>query len=248
MKNILGLFLVVVLTQPIFAQEIYCDQLAASSLDPQKTAPGISYEKLNATQAVPACKQAIEINPRVGRLWFQYGRALEKANRLPDAIVAYQEAVKLNSGVANNNIGELYRDGKGFSKDLKKAEEYFNRAAELNSPEGKINLANLKRSSQPIIPSQFIGNWAESRAQCREYYATVSSDEIYSPYNETLCKVRSIDDNLRNIVSGKFSCKNAVVARTPYPNTAERYLLQLSTDGSLTSDIFDNKKPLIRCN
>ena len=114
MKSTLKALLVFASIKTLFAQEMNCDFLAASPLDPQKTTTGISYEKLNAAQAVPACKQAIEINPRVGRLWFQYGRALEKANRIPDAITAYQEAAKLNSGAANNNIGETYRiDGLG---------------------------------------------------------------------------------------------------------------------------------------
>ena len=56
MNRVLSLLLVFVLIQPIFAQEMNCDQMAASPLDPQKTTPGISYDKLNAAQAVPACK------------------------------------------------------------------------------------------------------------------------------------------------------------------------------------------------
>jgi tetratricopeptide (TPR) repeat protein len=171
MKSILSLLLVFGAIQPLFAQEMNCDLLAASSLDPQKTVPGVSYEKLNAAQAVPACKQAVETNPRVGRLWFQYGRALEKSNRLPDAIAAYQEAIKLNSGVANNNIGELYRDGKGFQKDYKKAEEYFTKAAELNSIEGADNLLKLKnqlKTSPLEIPKELIGVWAGKGAVCKK--------------------------------------------------------------------------------
>ena len=128
MKSVLLLIGLLFWTSVAIGQESVCDLLAASSLDPQKTTPGISYEKLNPAQAIPACKQAVEMSPRVGRLWFQYGRALEKANKLPDAIQAYQEAAKLNSGAAYNNIGELYRDGKGFQKDLKKAEIKIGRA------------------------------------------------------------------------------------------------------------------------
>jgi hypothetical protein len=99
-----------------------------------------------------------------------------------------------------------------------------------------------------LIPSQFIGKWAESKAQCREYSATISGEEVYSPYNETLCKARSTGDNPPNVFTGKFSCKNAVVSRTPYPITADTYFLKLNPNGSLISDIFDNQKPLIRCN
>lgn len=130
-----------------YAQIADCDKLAGSPFDPQKQTAGVEYDRLNAVLAMPACKNAVAESPRTARLWFQYGRALEKGNKLPDAISAYQEAAKLNSGAAYNNIGELYRDGKGFQKDLKKAEEYFVRAAELNSPEGKDNLLNLRKTT-----------------------------------------------------------------------------------------------------
>jgi tetratricopeptide (TPR) repeat protein len=137
----------------VYAQVQECDRLAASPFDPQKQTTGLSFDKINPNLAIPACKKATEDNPQVARLWFQYGRALEKANRLPDAIYAYQAAAKLNSGAAYNNIGELYRDGKGFQKDLNKAAEYFTLAANLNSPEGKSNLSALQ-SQQKKVGSQ----------------------------------------------------------------------------------------------
>ena len=147
-----------------------CDRLAASPLDPQKQTPGLSYNQLNANLAVPACKKATEESPQTARLWFQYGRALEKANRLPDAIYAYQEAVKLKSGAAHNNLGELYRDGKGFQKDLNKAEEYFALAASLNSPEGKSNLLALQTQQKKVaggtIPKGLVGSWDGKGSVC----------------------------------------------------------------------------------
>ena len=131
-----------------FAQISDCDRLASSPFDPQKQSAGVSYNKLDHLAAVPACKIAITENKDVSRLWFQYGRALEKANKLPDAIIAYQEAAKLGSGAAYNNIGELYRDGKGFEADLKLAEEFFKKAADLNSLEGRDNLLKaLKKAN-----------------------------------------------------------------------------------------------------
>ena len=40
----------------------------------------------------------------INRSWFQYGRALEKGSRMVDAIAAYNNAAKLNSDAAYNNI------------------------------------------------------------------------------------------------------------------------------------------------
>jgi TPR repeat protein len=133
----------IVTSQSAFAQIADCDRLASSPLDPQKQSTGVRFNKLDHIAAIPACKIAIAENKQAPRLWFQYGRALEKANKLPDAIIAYQEAVKLGSGAANNNMGELYRDGKGFEVNLKMAEDFFKKSSDLNSTEGKDNLLKL---------------------------------------------------------------------------------------------------------
>jgi len=249
MNRILVVILGIAIIQPIFAQEASCDQLAASPLDPQKITPGVSYEKLNAAQAVSACKLAVEANPRAGRLWFQYGRALEKANRLPDAITAYQEAAKLNSGAAYNNLGEMYRDGKGFQKDPKKAEEYFSKSAELSSPEGRSNLAGLQKKSGDSIPASFRGGWSDSRANCKTNAVMVNESTIYSPYNETICLLKEISEHSAAVLTGKFFCKTAVAADVPYPKATKNIRLQISADGKLSSSSFENEnRPLVHCN
>lgn len=237
----------VALSASAHAQVSDCDRLAAAPSDPQKQAPGVAYNRLNASLAVPACKKATEESPQLARVWFQYGRALEKANRLPDAITAYQEAARLKSGVAFNNIGELYRDGKGFQKDLKKAEEYFTQAASLNSPEGKDNLAQLRKSAQAVVPKQFQGYWAESQSQCKEFGLEVDPARIYSPYIETVCMPREVQETSATSMTGKFSCKTAVAADVPYPKTTESFEVTLTADGRLFSKRLGLEKPLVRC-
>jgi len=125
------------------AQVAECDRLATSPMDIERNNPGVSFNSINAPLAIVACKQAIDINANSGRLWFQYGRSLEKGNLLPDAVIAYQRAGNLNHAAALNNLGELYRDGKGFQRDLNKARDYFSRSAALGSPEGQQNFSRL---------------------------------------------------------------------------------------------------------
>jgi hypothetical protein len=146
--------ILIVTTQSAFAQIAECDLLASSPLDPQKQSTGVSFNKLDHVAAVAACKVAVTENKQAPRLWFQYGRALEKANKLPDAIIAYQEAAKLGSGAAHNNMGELYRDGKGFEVNLKMAEDFFKKASDLNSSEGKDNLLKLQGKNKPTTTNQ----------------------------------------------------------------------------------------------
>jgi len=42
-------------------------------------------------------------------------------------------------------MGERYRDGDGVEKDLGKAREYLQKAADAGSPTAKEELANLKQ-------------------------------------------------------------------------------------------------------
>ncbi len=133
--------------------------MAASPHDSEKVAAGVPYDKINPSIAIPACREAVERNPKVSRLWFQYGRALEKGNKVADAIIAYQEAIKFNHAAALNNIGELYRDGKGFEKNLKKAGEFFTKASLYGSTEGATNLDGLYTEELSVKQPRADASW-----------------------------------------------------------------------------------------
>ncbi len=84
--------------------------------------------------------------------------AQEKANAEAKAKVAAQKqaaaarALKVNQDAAAKGdmfgllrMGERYRDGDGVEKDLSKAREYLQKAADAGSPTAKEELANLKQ-------------------------------------------------------------------------------------------------------
>ena len=103
---------------------------------------GVTYQALDANKAIAACQNAVASDANTPRYWFQLGRALEKGNRLPEAIAAYEHAAKLGSPDGMNNLGELYRDGKGVARDLTKAEDYFRKGAD-GSLEARASLIAL---------------------------------------------------------------------------------------------------------
>ena len=123
-----------------------CHALASSPADPQRKAQGVPYAKINAPKAIAACRLATQQASGDGQLWFEYGRALERGNLLPDSITAYQTGINLNNAGAMNNLGELYLDGKGTQKNLATAESLFKRAAAMGFPEAQENLARLLSS------------------------------------------------------------------------------------------------------
>ena len=120
----------------------YCDTLASFPYDPERTAPGIAYERIKPS-AVNACADAVAEFPKSGRLWFQYGRALERTGMVRQAVEAYRTARRLGHPGGANNLGELHRQGKGGSRDAAQAETYFREAAAAGYPEGAYNLATL---------------------------------------------------------------------------------------------------------
>ena len=122
-----------------------CDIYAAYTTDPGHVAEGASYAELNAVLAIPACEKAVQDYPASGRLWFQYGRALEKGSEIAAAVKAYEEGARLNYLGAINNLGELYRQGKGVPKDFIKAKELFSLAAASAYPEAIGNLESLNK-------------------------------------------------------------------------------------------------------
>ena len=120
-----------------------CDIAAAFPYDSQRKAAGVAYGALNASIAIAQCAEAVSRFPNSGRLYFQLGRALEKANRISDAIAAYRRAGENGHGGGFSNLGELYRDGKGVTRDLTEAERLFQRGAAIDYPEAQYNLANI---------------------------------------------------------------------------------------------------------
>jgi hypothetical protein len=126
-----------------------CDTAASFEFDGQRVAPGVSYVAINAPVAIAACVQAVRLYPASGRLHFELGRAFEKAGNLPRAIAAYNRAAQLGHGGGFNNLGELYRAGKGAPRNLGIARQEFEAGSALGYPEAEFNLANLLLRQAP---------------------------------------------------------------------------------------------------
>jgi hypothetical protein len=120
-----------------------CDDVAAFPFDPARRSAGVPYERLQPSTAITACSQALVQFPNSGRLWFQYGRALERGGRIAEAVDAYGAARRFQHPGGSNNLGELLLDGKGLPKDPSEAEALFREAAAMGYPEAAYNLASI---------------------------------------------------------------------------------------------------------
>lgn len=156
------------------AQPSACHALAASPADASRKGPGVPYAKIDGANASAACQLAVKQAPKDGQLWFQYGRALEKNNRVAEAFVAYQTGSDLGNAGADNNLGELYRDGKGVARDPYMAEIYFHNASISGFDEATQNLNALERAKPPAtrqIPVQFRGKFPLAGKTCAQTQA-----------------------------------------------------------------------------
>lgn len=174
MKLFLSVVLTVFLSMSgkVHAQPAACHALAASPADPERKGPGVPYAKLDGAKAVAACKAAVAVAPKDGQLWFQYGRALEKVNNVTEAIEAYRKGGDLNNLGALNNLGELYRDGKGVARDVYLAEVLFQNASTHGFPEATQNLKSLEKNKPPVsartIPEQLRGRFSVPGQSCQD--------------------------------------------------------------------------------
>lgn len=157
---------------PAQAQPAACHSLAASPADPARKGPGVPYSKIDGARAASACKAAVMAQPKDGQLWFQYGRALEKTNNVSEAIEAYRKGSDLNNPGALNNLGVLYRDGKGVTRNYYLAEIYFHNAANQDFPEAIQNLKGMEKHRLPesarTIPVQLRGKFSLPDQTCQQ--------------------------------------------------------------------------------
>jgi len=106
-----------------------CHRLAANPSDAGHIGEGVPFNAIDARSAITACLQAVEANPKDGRLAYQLGRAYDSAKNFSAAENAYLRAVDLGFDLAKRNLGYLYQEGSNGAPDPKKAERWFRAAA-----------------------------------------------------------------------------------------------------------------------
>jgi len=127
-----------------------CDRYAASNLDPQAKAQGVSFDKINSTIAIPACKNAVQQYPRSSRLIFQLGRAYDKNGDLSAALTQNQKAAGRGYALAQYNLGVMYEQGQGVLKNDTEAAAWYRKAADQGIAVSQFNLGNMYAKGRGI--------------------------------------------------------------------------------------------------
>ena len=143
-----------------------CDQLAASDQD--RTRPpevsGVPFASINAAEAIRACTDATQRNPRIIRFLFNLGRAQQalanqlgpddpaRADALRKARLALDDATKRGYVVAMHNLALLESAASSSGVEQKTANDYLKRAAQQGLPIAMYNLALRYKFGTDGIP------------------------------------------------------------------------------------------------
>jgi TPR repeat protein len=128
--------------------ESACDAFAASDDDPQGKSAGISFDKIDAGLAVPACEAAIRQYPESSRLNFQLGRAYQKANNFDAAVPQYRKAADRGNALAQYSLGLMYRNGLGVPQDFDEAMKLYRKAADQGLAPAQASLGAMYEIGQ----------------------------------------------------------------------------------------------------
>lgn len=111
-----------------------CDELASHPLDSARQNKGVEDPNVVPALAKNACKQALQQEPKNGRLQFQLGRAHWLGNDKATSLRYFEQASQQGHAAASFYLGEAYAKGDGLptgaDPDLDKAMYYYRLAAD----------------------------------------------------------------------------------------------------------------------
>ncbi|MEW6645111.1 MAG: tetratricopeptide repeat protein [Pseudomonadota bacterium] len=125
-----------------------CDLLAGALVDNRRVGPATQttiIRRFFHDQAVRACKDAINREPRNGRFWYQLGRAYNETDEFEASLNASFESVRLGYPAGHNAVGFLFerRPVSQGGPDLLVAKSYYATAVNLGNTYSLFNLAEM---------------------------------------------------------------------------------------------------------
>jgi TPR repeat protein len=119
-----------------------CDFVGSDSLSPDRTSNASSFEDFarQADKVADACRKAVEMEPKAGRLHAQLARALALTGDSAGALKEARIGSDLGSPMAANLLGAMVAGGEGVARDYAAALALFREAAKKGHPHAHFNL------------------------------------------------------------------------------------------------------------
>jgi TPR repeat protein len=140
-----------------------CDWLAAFPTDVQrpKIVPGVWMEQIDVARALPACKEAVNKFPDVGRFSYELGRVLIAAKDYSASRSQLERAASLGSTSALIGIGYLFSQGLGVPQDYAEARRWYDKAVAAGDATAMTNVGLLYRDGHGV---------PQDHAEARRWY------------------------------------------------------------------------------
>ena len=138
--------------------------MASDPNDVNKVGPGITFDKIDANDAIAACQQDLRVNPNTARFKFQLARALHKAKRYEEAARLYKSLASSGYAKAAENLAHLYEHGLGVPTDFLVAYVGYRLAVQAGYDYALIELGDLSRriASEKIESDDFTNKHIEA--------------------------------------------------------------------------------------
>lgn len=127
-----------------------CDRVAAHPYNPDNPTSviGVTWEDLNADQAITICEAAANVMADHQRVQFQLARAYKKAGRAEESVTLFMNGESANYAAAIANLAISYEYSSGVDKDLDRAFDLYERAANLGHAVSSLKLGTWFRDAK----------------------------------------------------------------------------------------------------
>jgi TPR repeat protein len=175
------------------ADLVLCDRLAADPADPDKPADVKGVPDVASSDIATAIKFCRTASGGSRRAMYQLGRAYAANRQIPEAMAAWRKAADKGSTSAMVELGVLYGEGSGVTRDEVQARKLFERAAEAGNPRGVTNLAALGggggvASSDPVRARQLLAKAAETNAEAQYQLGLMMQDGTGGPADDAAAR------------------------------------------------------------
>jgi TPR repeat protein len=149
--------------------------MTANAYDPGRQAPGVAFMAIDGAAAEAACRAALSDHPDVARFHYQLGRALDRQDRIDDAIAEYEAAFVAGYAIGAQAEGKIFEVGINGLADFAKAAKLYQRALDGGYAYAAGDLAFLHQEGH--------GFPKDSGEAARLYRVAAEAGDAYSAVN-----------------------------------------------------------------
>lgn len=175
-----------IITEEAAAEAMYeCDSLVAHPKNPYNEAAGVPWDDIDTKAAIAACERAIVMGNNTPRMYYQLGRAYDKAGNPKALEILRKAALELRYPFAFSHFGNLHRHGKYTAKNSEFARSLYKQGTDLGDAfskyyYGRILVTDGNRASDLKLGLSVMKEIADSGdSMAQRVYGDWMVDEEY---------------------------------------------------------------------